>query len=393
METAFWIVLGGVMLLLLTGMGLYLTGISRAKNASSAAFRSLASISVGILAFWATGEAIFQRDWHSLFHGGAILGPETLQACAMLLIGSMIVVGATLERSRLPLVIVSAVLMAGVISPLGWRVANTVWLSHWGFTDVGGASFIHLAGAISAWQAVRVVGPREGKYNRDGSTNVMLGHSTPLASAGLLIMLACWPVYIIGANLLAGQAPGLAGTFNVALAAAGATVASIVLGQIRRGRFDVFLIYSALLGGLVSTTAGMSNVPEVFAVLTGVVAGLIVPFVIVEFDLDLKLDDPSGLIAIHGVGGAWSLIATALFSSGAAMGRFHVLIGQLLGLVVIGAMSLVLSAVAYRVLNLTCRLRCREAEEFDGLDLSEHDLNAYPDFQQTMIKSYHLREM
>jgi ammonium transporter, Amt family len=392
METALWLASGGMTLLLLAGMGLYLTGISRAKNAASALFRTLVSVAVGLLAFWAFGTAFLRHDWRSLFNGGS-LGPATLLACAMILISPLIVVGATLERSRVPLITAASILLAGFICPLGWLVANSAWLSRWGFTDVGGASFIHLAGAISAWQAARIVGPREGKYNRDGSTNVMLGHSTPLASAGLLVMLACWPVYMIGATLLAGHSVGYSRTFNVPLAAAGATVAAIVAGGIRRGKFDIFLIYSALLGGLVSTTAGIENVPEVLAVLIGMVAGLVIPLAIISFDLDLKLDDPSGLIAIHGIGGVWSLLAVAIFSAGSAGHRLRALGGQAVGIIVIGGISFLLSAATYRGVKMAFRIRPREAEEFDGLDLSEHDLNAYPDFQQTMIKSYHLREM
>jgi Amt family ammonium transporter len=153
------------------------------------------------------------------------------------------------------------------------------------------------------------------------------------------------------------------------------------------------IVYAGLLGGLVATTAGADRIASALAVLSGAIAGLIVPLVQVRLDMSLKIDDPAGGIAIHGLGGLWAVLAAALFSGGTPAEHLHRLGAACIGLLVIGTLSAVLSLTTFLLLRMTIGVRAREADELDGLDLAEHDLNAYPDFQQTTIKSYHLREM
>lgn len=136
-----------------------------------------------------------------------------------------------------------------------------------------------------------------------------------------------------------------------------------------------------------------ARVSTLSAVVIGAIAGLIVPTITVMLDLIWKIDDPGGGVAIHAFGGAWGTIAVGIFAPAATYGEVIKQVGvQALGLVVIGGFSLLLSTVLFLTLRATVGLRLSEAAEFDGADLAEHDLNAYPDFQQTMIKSYHLRE-
>jgi Amt family ammonium transporter len=410
MDSSAWIVFGTAALLLRAGFAIYLCGISRAKDAGASVFRAIAEAAVGILAFWAFGAAILSGSWQMLF-GGAVaggvsgitdgdVGNAIFFPAAISLIASGIVTAATLERSRPIVWIAGAILMPGIITPLAWHWAWSQTFAHWGFFDLAGASFIHFAAGVAAAVAAVAVGARSGKYNRDGSTNAVFGHNVPLASIGLLLMLTVWPACVggfermgiswEGKGILLGIGPLY---FNTILCAAAAVVASMLYSHFRHSKVDVYIIYAGLLGGLVSISAGADLFSTPFAVLTGAVAGVIVPYAAVYLDLVWKIDDPAGVIAAHGVGGIWGALAAALFARASFAGHLHHLLGQCAGLALIGLLSLVLSAIVFGGLRMMVGIRSTEADETDGLDLAEHDLNAYPDFQQTTIKSYHLREM
>jgi Amt family ammonium transporter len=166
----------------------------------------------------------------------------------------------------------------------------------------------------------------------------------------------------------------------------------LIFGRLKYGKVDVMLTYAGLLGGLVAITGGASLFPTSAAVVIGAVAGVLVPLLVVHLDLTWKVDDPTMAIAVHGAGGAWGTIAVGLFLNVEMARRVRFILTQIGGMVVIAIFAIV---VAYGVMYALKRLvgvRSKEPDEFDGLDLAEHDLNAYPDFQQTMIKSYHLRE-
>ena len=180
---------------------------------------------------------------------------------------------------------------------------------------------------------------------------------------------------------------------NTLLAGAAGAVASVVLSQIRYGKPDIHLTFAGMLGALVSITA-IADAPSAWmAVLTGVVAGLIVPVLLLVLDLIWKIDDTTGGVAIHGVGAAWGLLAAGFFAPvGSFPQRLKLIGAQLLGIVAIVAVTTIVSLLVFLVLKKTVGRRSKEADEFDGLDLAEHDIGAYPDFQQTTIKSYHLRE-
>jgi Amt family ammonium transporter len=155
--------------------------------------------------------------------------------------------------------------------------------------------------------------------------------------------------------------------------------------MIRYGKPDVVLIYSGLLGALVAITGAANVLPTYGAVAVGAVAGVLIPYAMVQIDLRFKVDDPTGAVAIHGIGGLLGTLVPGVF------GVRQVGV-QALGALTIAALALLATASLLVVLKKTIGIRSREADEFDGLDLAEHDLNAYPDFQQTTIKSYHLRE-
>lgn len=400
MSLSLWMLLAAAALLLRAGQGLYLAGIARSKNVASTGFRSVAETAIGILAFWAVGAAIFDFNWHELVGIRGQLSVWMPFVAALCLVPTTIVTGATLERSRQRLWVTGALLCTGILAPLNWHLAWSPWFEQIGFHDLGGATFLHLTGGTAALIAAMLLGPRNGKYNRDGSTNNFPSHSAALISAGMLLMLAAWGPCLAGFFLLrtgntvefnAILAERLA--FNAVLAGAAGACAAMIVSQLRYRKLDVLLVYFGMLGGLVSVTAGADRLSELSSVVIGGIAGILIPWVSIAIDLTMKIDDPGGGIAVHGMGGLWGAIAAAILAPGDFAWRLHAIGGELAGIVMLGAIALIGAIVVLGALRFSVGLRVREADEYDGLDLAEHDINAYPDFQQTLIKSHHLREM
>lgn len=394
------IAMGAACLLIRLGLTLYRTGLLRAKNAAGAVLRVFADLCVATLAFWLIGAAIlvqtqnrvFSVDLDTIaFQSGGTAGLFFLMT--VILIGTGIVGGALAERTRFFPAWAASALTAAVLIPIGANWAWSGWLAHLGFIDAAGASWLHLAPAVCALLGATTVGPRSGKYHRDGSTSMIPGHNIPLIGVGVAAMLAGWAPYLAGC-LLYRHEGALIGPAAVGalLAGASAGLAALLFGHYRYGKPDVILTLFGFLGGLVSITAGAGRISPPWAVLVGAVAGILVTYASVWIDLIAHVDDPVGAIAVHGVGGLWGTLAAGFLSRGGALHRLHQTGVQLIGILAIGLLALGLSAAVFAVLRATVRLRASEADEFDGLDLAEHDIGAYPDFQQNTIKSYHLRE-
>lgn len=392
-----WPVLCGLgALVLRVGFALHATGMMRSKNSAGMVMRHLVDLSVGVLAFWLIGGAIVVAkpgqwvDWSLIFRPWGDSAHFLFFALSVSLIASGIVVGVAGERSKFWPMSAISILLAGVVVPVAW-VWTHGWLRKLGYHDLAGAGMIHLTGAVCAAVAAVLVGPRMGKYNRDGSSNAIPGHSVPLASVGMLIVLVGWLPYVLGFEGTL-RATGMAG-MNVLLAGAAGCVAAVAVSQMRYAKPDIHLALAGLLGGLVAISAAADTGWGIAAVIIGAVAGVIVPVAMVLLDLVWKVDDPTGAIAIHGVGAVWGILAAGLFTPVASIGAKFKLLGvQVLGLVVMAALAALVSGGVLWVMKRVVGLRSKEADEFDGLDLAEHDIGAYPDFQQTMIKSYHLRE-
>jgi Amt family ammonium transporter len=387
------IVLACGALLVRVGWGWYAAGASRAKNAASTTLRNLADLSVAVLVFWAIGMAILNRSAGLLFAAKYHPGPAQFVQMVLVLIATAPAGGAALERCRFLPALASPVLLGGIIVPLAglWTWQNG-WLQRLGFFDAAGASVIHVAGGAGALAAALIVGPRSGKYNRDGSSNFIPGHSIPMMMVGVVLMLAGWIPYVLAATSIHFRMSDHA-AMNVLLSAAAGTITALLISNARYGKPDVLLTCAGLLGGLVAISGGGGAVPTIAAVAIGAIAGVIVPTLTVLIDLVWKIDDPAGGVAIHLVGGAWGTLAVGLFVPSSGFGAIlKQLAVQSLGLAVIAALSIALTLGVFAAIRAVVDLRLSEGAEYDGADLAEHDLNAYPDFQQTMIKSYHLRE-
>lgn len=400
-----WIVACAVgTLLVRIGLALYTCGLVRAKNAGGSLLRHVADLCLSSLAFWAVGIAVFnprgESSWIAVnylfgLHGleAATFAPFLLMRMMGVLIATGVVVGALSERSRFWPSLAPAVLLSAIVVPLLARWCGPFgWIGRMHFHDLAGASFIHVAAGVCAATGAVIVRARNGKYNRDGSSNVIPGHSLPLASAGVMLILVGWFPYLLGFGFGTGSFLGMI-ALNTLLTASAAGLASLGVSHFRYGKPDIYLTLSGIMGGLVAATAGADVMSNLSAVATGVIAGVLVPLLMLQIDLVWRIDDPTGALVIHGVGGAWGILATGLLGGiGPGLGRLRFIGIELMGLAVVAGLSVALSAFLFVVLKNIAGLRSREEDEFDGLDLAEHDIGSYPDFQQTTIKSYHLRE-
>jgi Amt family ammonium transporter len=396
------VALAAATLLVRVGLALSNCGLVRAKNAGGTLLRHVADVCVATLAFWAIGMAVLAGpygkiapiNWRLMFGLFAEPGFDYwfFEALVRILFCTGIVVGALSERSRFFPSLAPALLLASFGIPLVIRWGfGQGWLAKLGFHDFAGASFIHVMGGACAAAGAILIGPRNGKYNRDGSTNVIPGHSLPIFGAGVLLMIVAWFPYLQSFVGYSGN-PGVV-ALNALFAGAAGGMASLLVANVRFGKPDIYMTFTGFIAGLVAITAGADVVGHSSAVLIGTTAGLLVPWIMQRIDMVWKIDDPTGAIAIHGVGGAWGLLAAGIFALRVPFKTKLLLIGtQVLGILVVAALAVFITAGLFLVLKRFGPLRASESDEFDGLDLAEHDIGSYPDFQQTMIKSYHLRE-
>lgn len=386
------------------GMLLWAVGTARSKTAASSITRQILDLCVVVLAMWGLGFALLLHGQNgvlglspSLLVG--IRSPVTgdanpagpLAYVLVALLASSAAVTGLAERSRFTAVPVTSFVVGGLIVPIAMLWTWHGWLAGLGYVDAAGAGAGHVVAGVVALIASVILRPRMNKYNRDGSANVILGHSVPLTMSGVGVMVVGWVPYVMGLSLLNGMGSFLA-PLNVLLAAAAGGAVACLYAWLRFSKIDPILSVMGLMGGLVAISAAGGQVATPAAVLIGAVAGILVPMVTIMLDMRFRVDDAGGAVTVHGVAGAWGLLATGVLLPGSIGERLAQLGIQAVGLVAIAALAAVLALVTMFALKAAGRLRAREADEFDGLDLAEHDVNAYPDFQQTMIKSYHLRE-
>ncbi|HEX8524309.1 MAG TPA: hypothetical protein VF669_18785 [Tepidisphaeraceae bacterium] len=405
------VVLGSLGLLVRVGMALHACGTARSKNAASAMLRSIVEMSVAALAFWAVGGAILMGvgngaigfNRYLLFFARAETAAGGMSQffdvalfynLVLALIATGPISAAMGERGRTFPLCVGAGLVTGILVPICgyWSWVGSGWLARMGFIDAAGGSVVHVTGGLAALLGAMLVGARQGKYNNDRSSNFIPGHSGTLAMAGVLLMLVGWIPYVVGASLLHAAVASRVAS-NVVLAGAAGTIISYGMSRARFGKADVHLTMSGMLGGLVSITAGAGAISPIAAVAVGALGGWMVMWATVFVDMNLKIDDPSGTAVAHLLGGAWGTLAVGVFGTFENLSQRMRVVGvQAVGVVGIALITVIVAGGVFVAMRSIGAMRVSEADEYDGLDLAEHDLNAYPDFQQTMIKSYHLRE-
>lgn len=303
-----------------------------------------------------------------------------------------IVSGAVAERVKLFPFLIFTVFFVGILYPItgSWEWGEG-WLDDMDFADFAGSTLVHAVGGAGALAGVLVLGPRLGKYSKDGTSNPIPGHSMPLGTIGVFLLWFGWFGFNGGSELSADPGGVSYVCMTTTMAACGGAFGAAGISTLLGGKPDLSMALNGILAGLVGITAG-PDIPSWIGalVICGIVPGVLVYFAVVTLD-KLKIDDPVGAISVHGVCGIYGTLAVSF--SGAFEGNFGNFGVQAIGTLSCVALAFVFAFVFFNILKFTTGIRVSAEEEIEGLDLGEHDMAAYPDFQQTYIKSYHVREM
>ncbi len=310
-----------------------------------------------------------------------------------------IVSGAVAERIKLLPFLVFTVLFVGLSYPItgSWQWGQG-WLYKMGFIDFAGSTLVHAVGGTGALIGAVILGPRLGKFSRDGSVNPIPGHSMPMATIGVFLLWFGWFGFNGGSELSANPEGVSWVLVTTTLAACGGGLSAAIVSWIIGGKPDLSMALNGILAGLVGITACCHLMNWIEAlVLVGAVSGALCYFAVITFD-KIRIDDPVGAISVHGVCGIYGTLCAGLwgvnglYGSGDTAGGAQ-LVKQAIGTFSIVAFTAVFAVIAFLVIKAIFGLRVSEMEEIEGLDLGEHDMSAYPDFQRTYIKSYHAREI
>jgi Amt family ammonium transporter len=397
LDTVWVLVTAFLVFFMQAGFALVEAGFTRAKNTGNIIMKNLMDFSVGSLIFWTVGFALmfgdgnpfigtkgfFLLDDFSNLGLGiptyAFLIFQTVFAATAATIAS----GAMAERTKFTGYLIYSVVISALIYPVvGHWIWGGGWLSALGMIDFAGSTVVHSVGAWAGLAGAIVLGPRIGKYNKDGTVNNIPGHNLVIATLGVFILWFGWFGFNPGSTL-SGTDPSIgliAVTTNLA-AAAGATGAMIV-SWLNSGRPDVGMTLNGVLGGLVAITAGTASVDPLGAVIIGFLAGGIVVYGVKFFD-KLHVDDPVGAVTVHGLCGVFGTLAVGLFA--VEGGLFYGGSAELLGIQFIGVLSVFVwtfaaAYVLFKAVDVIIGLRVSREEEIQGLDKSEHRVNVYPDF-------------
>jgi len=378
------------------GFALVEAGFTRAKNAVNIMMKNLMDFSVGSLAFWAIGFGLMFGVSNSGWLGtsGFFLsdfspdGDPWVLAFWMFQVvfaatTATIVSGAMAERTKFIGYLLYSVFISALIYPVfgSWAWGSLYhgngWLEGLGFIDFAGSTVVHSVGGWAALAGTIVLGPRVGKYTKDGGIKPILGHNIPLAALGVFILWLGWFGFNPGSTTAASK--DIAMIFvNTNLAAAAGAVLAMITSWIKFGKPDVGMSLNGALAGLVAITAGCANVSPTSSIIIGAIAGIIVVFAVIMFDR-IKVDDPVGAISVHGINGVWGTLAAGIFNMGGTSAK---IIGvQLVGIAACFIWTFTAAYILFKIIDMTIGLRVSGEEEAKGLDLVEHAGNSYPDFE------------
>lgn len=417
-----WVMIAGCLVFIMhLGFACVETGLTRAKNTVNILFKNVMIVMLGIVTYGVCGWLIMYPgdSWiisdifafnfgigdggysdglaidnhnQNYFEGRYTIWTDFFFQAMFAATCCTIVSGAVCGRIKLlPFLIFCPIFIALGYCVVGsWKWGGG-WLDDMGFADFAGSTLVHAVGGAGALAGALVLGPRLGKYAKDGTVQPIPGHNMPLVAIGVFLLWFGWFGFNGGSELSANPLGVSYVLVTTSFAACGGGIAAALCSWIFAGKPDLSMTLNGILAGLVGVTAG-PDVPSWIGalVICGAVPGVLVYFSVLFFD-KLKIDDPVGAISVHGVCGIYGTLAVAF--SGAFEGNFGNLGVQALGAFAGVAFAFVLALILFIALKSTIGLRVSESEEIEGLDLGEHDMSAYPDFQRTYIKSYHAREI
>lgn len=404
LDTFYFLICGALVMWMAAGFAMLEAGLVRAKNTTEILTKNVALFAIACTMYMICGYSIMYGGGDfSLFLDGIVADgatgaeePATYAPSAdfffqvvFVATAMSIVSGAVAERMKLWAFLAFAVVMTGFIYPMegawtwgGEAVFGMYTLGDLGFSDFAGSGIVHMAGAAAALAGVLVLGARKGKYTADGKVNAIPGANLPLATLGTFILWMGWFGFNGGSVLATAtveSANSVAVVFmNTNAAAAGGTIAALIVARILFKKADLTMALNGALAGLVAITAEPSTPTPLEATLFGALGGVLVVFSIVALD-KLKIDDPVGAISVHGTVGLLGLllvpVTNPLTEDGGAS-----FAGQLIGALTIFVWVFVVSLVAWLAIKAIMGVRVTEEEEFEGVDMSECGLEAYPDF-------------
>ncbi|MBZ2170342.1 ammonium transporter [Marinobacter sp. F4216] len=408
MDTFYFLICGALVMWMAAGFAMLEAGLVRAKNTTEILTKNVALFAIACTMYLICGYDIMYGG--GLFLDGITTVAEMDDAAVAGVIAASteagfadmgeysgasdfffqvvfvatamsIVSGAVAERMKLWAFLLFAVVMTGFIYPMEgawtWNGDAVFGMYELSYSDYAGSGIVHMAGAAAALAGVLVLGPRKGKYGPNGQINAFPGANLPLATLGTFILWMGWFGFNGGSTLKLGGigvANEVANVFlNTNAAAAGGLITALVVARIMFGKADLTMALNGALAGLVAITAEPADPSPLLATVIGAIGGAIVVFSIVFMD-KIRIDDPVGAISVHGVVGIWGIFAVLLSDADATF------MGQLVGTLTIFLWVFVTSLVAWLVIKAIMGIRVSEEEEYEGVDLSECGMEAYPEW-------------
>ena len=372
------------------------TGLTQSKNTVNILFKNVSIIAIGILTYALCGfNLMYPGDFNGYF-GFAGFGISSPDGAAGLIdyaggaytyytdfifqamfaaTAATIVSGAVAERIKLPSFLVFSTIYVAIIYPIAgsWKWGGG-WLHQMGFYDFAGSTLVHSVGGWAALVGAIILGPRLGKYAKDGSIKPIRGHNLPLASIGVFLLWFGWYGFN-GGSVLSADPGGVSFVFvTTTLAGAAGIIGAMAASWSISKKPDLSMILNGSLAGLVGITAGADVISPINSIIVGFIAGLIVVVAVIQLD-KAKIDDPVGAISVHLVCGIWGTLAVGIFSSS------HSIVTQLIGVLAYGVFCLIASLGLFLAIKSLMGLRVSEEEEIIGLDIGEHDMESYAGFQ------------
>ena len=404
-----WVLVGTALVFFMqAGFSLCEAGFTRAKNTGNILMKNLMDFCIGTPAFWligfgimfGSGTALFgtidpliMGDYSHVLPAGVPLWAFAIFQTVFCATSATIVSGAMAERTKFSAYCIYSAAISLIIYPIsGHWIWGGGWLAQLGFHDFAGSTAVHMVGGICALVGAKILGPRIGKYDKDGKPRAILGHNITFAALGVFILWFCWFGFN-GASTVGMDSDALMETagrvfFNTNMSAAVACCVTLVVTWIRYKKPDVSMTYNAALAGLVGVTAGCDAIDAVGAAAIGIVCGVLIVFSVEFFDKIAKIDDPVGAISVHCVCGATGTILTGLFATGVTTdaGLFYGGGVKLLGIQALGVVSVavyvaIVITIVFLAIKHTIGLRADREDELAGLGISEHGLlTAYAGF-------------
>ncbi|MCQ9205200.1 MAG: ammonium transporter [Omnitrophica bacterium] len=404
-DTVWTLVAAFLVFFMQAGFAMVETGFTRAKNACNIMMKNLMDFSVGAIAYWAIGFGVmfgasafglFGSDGFFLSAANPSTGEGQWQFAFWMFqvvfaaTAATIVSGAMAERTKISAYLWYSVFVSAIIYPVvGHWIWGNGWLAARGMIDFAGSTVVHSVGGWAALAGAIMLGPRLGKYSKDGSSRAIPGHNIPLAALGVFILWFGWFGFNAGSTTAGTNLSIAVIAVTTNLAAAAGAICAMFIAWIKFGKPDTSMALNGALAGLVAITAGCANVSPLGAIMIGAIGGILVVFSVEFIDKVLHIDDPVGAISVHGVCGAWGTLAVGLFAQEAYGGTNGLFFGggisqfitQVIGVVSVFVWVFGAALALFGIIKATVGLRVSKDEELKGLDIGEHGMEAYSGFQ------------